>query len=642
MAQGRHGEVIVVQGHGVRPARWDGAGVAIDAGMDAPTEAPQVTADAANAFYVARVDVQQPGAVYYSPPEVTFSTPPDVAPDRFRSASASAYLSQAAVSEVLVKNGGKYYTEPPSATLSDTHGKGAVLEAVLDVPEAGGEPPDNTQLRYWSVIEGPPYEDEVDFPPIYKTYFQTWGWVDLPIDGDGSYNFTDTRYAICPDNPKSFSIIPVNIPYSVSGSTGTGAKVRVRFGGNAITCECNVVGPGQTLCFQTLVGAWRIDSVSAAKRGTGYKKKVTVTIQAAQSWDVETQRWITASRDRDAILEAESNVSSAAAPRYSVKEIKIIEPGSGYLVVPQIKITSDSGFGAYATCTVKDGKIDTVTLENGGGGYKDAPKVEVVAGGAEVFAVARPHLRGKYQCYYRYVDNTSEDAGGPIPSSLSPVTEVDTGDGTSRIAWTAPPPVGRASHIELWRTTGNQATTLYRVARLSVTEGSTDTGGDNGGGGDDCNEWYYKMWVQGTSPCDGGGTRPPPPTSAIVITQQPQATRYIGSDFNAYPYYRVAVQATGPGTLSYQWQGRNQKLLNGTTVATEWTTIPDGYTLDCERPTCGIPYGASRALDVYPESGLGGRRSLFSEHRCIVSSSTSGVASVTSSTITAEQILASS
>jgi hypothetical protein len=34
MAQGRHGEVIVVQGHGVRPARWDGAGVAIDAGME--------------------------------------------------------------------------------------------------------------------------------------------------------------------------------------------------------------------------------------------------------------------------------------------------------------------------------------------------------------------------------------------------------------------------------------------------------------------------------------------------------------------------------------------------------------------------------------------------------------------------------
>lgn len=647
MAQGRHGEMIIVQGHGVRPARWDGRGAAIDAGMDAPESAPSVTADSTVHYYVARVDVQKPGAVYYAPPAVSFSVPSDAAPDRFRSAAAAAYLSQAAVGEVLVKDGGKYYSTPPSASLSDTHGKGAVLEAVLDIPDTGGEPPDNTQLRYWSVIEGPPYEDEVDFPPIYKTYFNTWGWVDLPIDADGEYEYTDKRYAICPDNPNSFSIINVKIPYSVSGSTGTGAKLRVRFAGNAITCECQQVGPGQTLCIQTLVGAWRIDSVSSAKRGTGYKKKVTVTIQAAQSWDVESQKWVTAGRDRDAVIEGESNTSSTAAPRYSVKEIKIVDPGSGYLVVPQLKITSDSGFGAYATCTVKDGKIEKVTLENGGGGYKDAPKVEVIAGGAEVFAVARPHLRGKYQCYYRYVDNTPDNKGGPIPSSLSPVKEVDAFDGSTRLVWDVPAPNGRASKLELWRSTGNQATTLYRVAVLDVAAGSTDTGSDNNplpganGGDPNCppdNQKFRWMWM--LPECDG--TRPPAPATTITITRQPTAKRVWADNwlFSAQPYYEVSLAATGPGTLSYQWQGRYLTLLNGTVLASNWVTLPNGYAPDCTVPPCENAYATNgdNFLRVYPDTARGGKNTLFKEHRCIVTSSEQGVASVTSATITATAI----
>ena len=652
MAQGRHGEMIIVQGHDVRPARWDGDAAAIDAGMDEPKSAPSVTADSTVHYYVARVDVQKPGAVYYAPPAVLFSVPSDSAPDRFRSCTASAYLSQAAVGEVLVKDGGKYYSTPPSASLSDTHGKGAILEAVLDIPESPtGEPPDNTQLRNWSIIEGPPYEDEIDFPPIYKTYFNTWSWVDLPIDADGVYEYTDKRYAICPDNPSSFTVINVKIPYSVSGSTGTGAKLRVRFGGNAITCECQQVAPGRTLCFQTLVGAWRIDGVSSAKRGTGYKKKVTVTIQAAQSWDVEEQKWITASRDRDAIIEGESNVSSSAAPRYSVKEIKIVDPGSGYLVVPQLKITSDSGFGAYATCTVKDGKIDKVTLENGGGGYKDAPKVEVVAGGAEVFAVARPHLRGKYQCYYRYIDNTPEDRGGPIPSSLSPVKEVDASEGSTRLIWDVPPPTGRASKLELWRSTGNQASTLYRVAVLDVTAGSTDTGSDNnplpgggggGGGGTECPPENEKTrWLVQTPGCDG--TRPPPPTANIVITRQPSAIKVWPRDSNWYgdrPHYEVSLAATGPGTLSFQWQGRHLALLNGTVTATDWVNLPAGWTPDCPFPPCSAAYESTydQFLRVYWEAFRGGRNTLFRDHRCIVSSSQQGVASVTSSTITATTI----
>ena len=71
-----------------------------------------------------------------------------------------------------------------------------------------------------------------------------------------------------------------------------------------------------------------------------------------------------------------------------------------------------------------------------------------------------------YQCYYRYVEDTSEDLGGPIVSNLSEVCEVDTGDGTASITWTLKPPAGRAKNIELWRSTGDQAITLYKVKTI--------------------------------------------------------------------------------------------------------------------------------------------------------------------------------
>jgi hypothetical protein len=70
------------------------------------------------------------------------------------------------------------------------------------------------------------------------------------------------------------------------------------------------------------------------------------------------------------------------------------------------------------------------------------------------------------------VDDTAADKGGPIASNLSPVYEVDTGEGTQSIAWSVTAPSntdGRTLSVELWRTTGNQALTLYRVSSGSNT-----------------------------------------------------------------------------------------------------------------------------------------------------------------------------
>ena len=100
------------------------------------------------------------------------------------------------------------------------------------------------------------------------------------------------------------------------------------------------------------------------------------------------------------------------------------------------------------------------------------PLLSIVLG--EVQAIMRASFRGKYQCYYRYVnDKVPEEEGGPLYSNLSPLTEIDTGYGKGRITWTidAPPDGFKA---EIWRSSANQSTTLFQVASL---DGTTATDG---------------------------------------------------------------------------------------------------------------------------------------------------------------------
>ena len=487
MAQGRHGELIVVQGSGVRPARWAGEGQAVDAGMDAPRTAPSVTLSGPPLYYIARVDVTRPGACYYGPPEVTFSTDGSFQ----RQAKAAAYLNQASVGEIRVLDGGKGYTEQPSVELSATHGNGAVIEAILDTPEDAGawDDPTNskkTGLTSWEIVQGPPFEDETEYGAENRTYWRAYGSVNIPIVNGGGRVQKSLWFVSgqCDGfRAPAYVRIDIDLPYSVSGvKGGVGAVLRVGFTGHSFAAGgCTAVTPTFCSCTYTALYSYGCSGGTPYKYGANYAddETVTVTIPAYQTWDGETQKWAAAPRSKDLIIRGYSagNPLNAGGERYAIRSLNLVNGGSGYLVAPQIKITSNSGFGAYATCKVHAGKIVEVTLENSGGGYKSVPKVEIAAGGAEAFAVSRPHLRGKYQCYYRYVDDTPEGKGGPIPSNLSPLTEIDAGEGKASASWTVAAPTGRAKKVELWRSTSNQATTLYRVATItgaSFTDSLTD------------------------------------------------------------------------------------------------------------------------------------------------------------------------
>jgi hypothetical protein len=498
VAEDRNGSLIILQ-EGASPLRWSGSGNAVQAGMPAPVFAPSVFPSDGIAYYVARTDVTKPGAVYYSPPYVSYEFDcgePDL---NFRAAVGRAYLEQAGVAEIDTQDGGKYYPCEPTVVLSDTHGKDAVLRAVLDSPETyvsdASNSPETGLTGYAMVSDGPPWPDEQALPAdMSRAVYAIWEYVDIPLSGNGIQRVTGPRRWFSVANPCGGVIPPqyyieMQTDVEVVGFTeGSGAIARVYGSGHQyLGADCICQGQFTASCFFQFRYTTDFGGAAPYKMGKDYDKdaEIAIIIPAVSVFDQDTGTMV--AYDFNAANTKVTNakhwqkaiilrVYSGDDPRnpgggigYPIKDVVIEDGGSGYLVAPQLKIVSSTGFGAYATCTVSNGEIDTVTLENGGGGYKTKPEVKVLSGGAEAFAVSRPHLRGLYQCYYRATDDTPESLGGPVPSNLSPLQEFDASEGVAGATWTVPDPVDeRVTHVELWRSTSGQATTLYRVARIEL------------------------------------------------------------------------------------------------------------------------------------------------------------------------------
>lgn len=163
----------------------------------------------------------------------------------------------------------------------------------------------------------------------------------------------------------------------------------------------------------------------------------------------------------------------------SVKQVNILDAGNQYLTPPRLTSSSKSGAGLAMTTTVAGGKVTSVKVVDGGAGYTEPPTVAPIEGGASAVVVARAHVRGRYECYYRYVDDTPASRGGPRVSNLSPVCEVDAGDGAGRLVWAgyaaaAAAALANGLTLERWRTTSNQSFTLYRVSGDTDDDTLTD------------------------------------------------------------------------------------------------------------------------------------------------------------------------
>lgn len=454
-AQARRGEVIVTQGYGKRPLIYrPSAGDFREAGLDSPTEAPEITLDDSDSFYVARVDIRNPGSGYTRPPLVEIDPPSGVAANAApgpvrrtgkqassgpRQATAITRIRNGSVDEIEVTDHGRLYTDTPNVRVTDNSGAGgAVISITLD-----GVATSDTGIVVWEKV------------------FNGTGWAcDPPAGG----------YWLATGG--SGSGAGISITNKSQSSPGSGLP------------DCQPATEGTDVDVSKVTPSV---VVLRAKGGTGYSPSDEVDVSVVTSSYLRLWGNSVILRDcgkgcpivfkgypvghpkagtqEDVALRARSS-------GLAVKSITVTNGGSGYGSNTVVRILPYAGAPSWMAevvkATVVDGVITKVDLPKSHYVFQPVVEIGEANATADLIAIMRATLRGTYQCYYRYVDNSvPESEGGPVYTNLSPVLEVNAGDSASGLTWTVPaPPAGLT--VELWRSSSNQATTLYRVAELPL------------------------------------------------------------------------------------------------------------------------------------------------------------------------------
>lgn len=166
---------------------------------------------------------------------------------------------------------------------------------------------------------------------------------------------------------------------------------------------------------------------------------------------------------------------------FQVNAVTVAASGENYFVPPVVTIRRDPSDTLSVNSVVEAsvnvaGNISGVTVL-AGGAYSIPPTALIADSSAQAQATLRPPLRGAYYCCIRYFDDTPVVENGPVYSSISELIEVDTGDGQGSLVW-AFSHYGvdeRVVGMELWRTSADQKTLLFRVATIYKTDANWST-----------------------------------------------------------------------------------------------------------------------------------------------------------------------
>jgi hypothetical protein len=281
---------------------------------------------------------------------------------------------------------------------------------------------------------------------------------------------------------------------SFSGGIGTGATFGVTAPGQVV--QLNVLSGGTGY---VAAGTQAPAVVVSSSQGlTGFHASVVVDAGGRVSDVFVTNAGTGATTTPTFAVTAASGTGAAVVPvmRHAVEGVTIISGGTGFFTPPFISFQARSndrefnGNSAAATCTVNStGSISAVTV-TAPGAYGIPPDAVVLDSSARAQASVGKSMRGKYLCAIRYIDATDQIKPAaqrqPVPSSISELKEVDTGDGSSVLTWAFSHPYtdDRVVAMELWRTSGDQSLLLFRVATILKTDPEwsttyTDTLADN-------------------------------------------------------------------------------------------------------------------------------------------------------------------
>ena len=157
---------------------------------------------------------------------------------------------------------------------------------------------------------------------------------------------------------------------------------------------------------------------------------------------------------------------------YRVNSITVSNSGSGYKTQPLVSVRAASidpySGGAAATAYVNSTGNVTGTSVYAGGLYTAVPEALIYPTPAKASAIISSNMRGIYQCAIRYLDDTPASQNGPVPSSISELVEINTGESSASLTWSFTHGTldDRVTAMELWRTSSDQSVILYRVATI--------------------------------------------------------------------------------------------------------------------------------------------------------------------------------
>jgi len=456
---------------------------------------------------VVKITVATGGSGYSSAPTVVVSGGGGTG------AAAVAQMNGTALQAVVLTNAGTGYTSAPAISFSATTGSGAAATATV-LSYAGTRPLSFFKGR-WNDMYGVDgygrgFRWDGDTPHLEPLGISKPSVFVAPVGSTASQkNYVAAVQVI--DGGAGYGGVPT-VTFSGGGATtqATGAAtvangrvsgVKVTGRGEGYTSAPQVAfsgGLGSGAAFTCNIQGSLAD-LEFSSSGAGYTGQPTITFNNTQGLtganvqvtvdDVAgviighnilaagtgaTSTGVTAS-----LTGGGATTQALVTPvlEYSVQSVSIASSGSGYMTPPVLTFLPDPadpiGTGAAATCSVNaTGQITAVTMLSGGR-YRLKPTVKVADTSARAVAVLRPTLKGIYQCAIRYLDDTPESQGGPIPSSISELREVDASAGLQSLTWNFnhADMESRVHAVELWRTTADQSVVLYRVARIDKVAG---------------------------------------------------------------------------------------------------------------------------------------------------------------------------
>lgn len=442
--RGRNGDTYGVDGMG-RGIRWDGTAATVQPiGVARPAFAPAVTAVTTGiSRFVAGIQLVNSGGGYNAVPTVTITGGTPTTP-----AKAEAYLVSGRVAQIKVVDGGSGYQETPTVVISGGIASGAAFT-----------------LNVRGAVRG-----------LTLTADGSGYTTDVAITGQ-----TDVIYA---ENHglTNGSAVTIN---SVSGSAVTAVATNVRYYAWTASNTSLYLGTtpspaGSPVSFASITaGRMTIPppyiQFSTAQGLTGAVARLSVTPEGQVSTPDLRSAGTGASTSGVTATVVGGGGSGAAvsvAMQYSVHSVSVATSGSGYFAAPIITIrasTSDPvGFGAAVTSVINTkGNVTGATVA-AAGAYLEPPTAIILDTSASATATLASPQGGTYLCAIRYIDSTPESAGGPIPSSISDLVELESPSENGSITWTFSHAGvdDRVAAMELWRTSSNQGVLLYRVATI--------------------------------------------------------------------------------------------------------------------------------------------------------------------------------